>query len=72
MPHAHYWLKTARAALERYKHKHGHLPPPHHPHPLPKLAPGDLSWARAVHEKVAANEARMAAEETADNAHAAL
>ena len=72
MPHARYWLETARAALERYKRQHGHLPSPHHPHPLPKLAPGDLSWARAVHEKVAANEARMAAEEIADNAHAAL
>ena len=72
MPHARYWLKTAKAALQRYERKHGHLPPPHHPHPLPKLAPGDLSWARAVHEKVAANEARMAAEETADDAHAAL
>ena len=67
MPSARYFLKTARAALNRYKRKHGHLPAPHFPRPLPKLAPGDLSWARAVHEKVAANEARMAAEETADN-----
>lgn len=70
MPHARYWLETARSALERYKRQHGHLPSPHHPHPLWKLAPDDLSWARAVHEKVAANEARMAAMETADNSAA--
>ena len=36
MPHARYWLKTAKAALKRYERQHGHLPPPNYPTPAPE------------------------------------
>jgi hypothetical protein len=70
MMHARHFLEMARAALVRYKSRHGRLPPPYHPGPI---RDHDTVF-HAVREAVAANDARiaanhtrMAAVETADN-----